>query len=102
MNGACVGGAIDLASFADIRYCTADAKYSIKEVDVGLVADIGTTARFPKIIGSHSTYAELLLTGRWFFAQEAKEIGFVSKVFDNYQTMQREVQQLAHAIAQKS
>ena len=82
-----------------VRLCAKNTKFSIKEVDIGIVAgkkkneercvmfvifvfflDIGTTARFPKIIGNRSTYAELLFTGRFFDAKEAKDIGFVSQV----------------------
>lgn len=52
----------------------------MQEVKVGLAADIGTLQRFPKIVGNGSKARELALTGRKFYAQEAKEIGFVSEV----------------------
>jgi enoyl-CoA hydratase/carnithine racemase len=42
VHGMCVGGGIDLISAADLRYCTTDAKFSIKEIDIGVAADIGT------------------------------------------------------------
>ena len=75
-----IGGAIDLISACDIRYAASDSIFSIKEVDVGLAADIGTLQRWPKIIGNDSMARELALTARNFDAKEAKEIGFLSKV----------------------
>ncbi len=69
-------------SACDIRYASKDARFSIKEVDVGLAADIGTLQRFPKIVGNDSLARELCYTAREFDAAEAKEIGFLSKVVD--------------------
>jgi delta(3,5)-delta(2,4)-dienoyl-CoA isomerase len=80
INGIAVGLAIDIASACDIRICTDDATMGILEVKVGLAADIGTLQRFPKIVGNGSKARELALTGRKFYAEEAKEIGFVSQV----------------------
>lgn len=76
----CIGGAIDLLSACDVRFAAADSIFSIKEVDIGLAADIGTLQRFPKIVRSESVARELALTARNFSAQEALDIGFVSKV----------------------
>lgn len=50
---------------------------------LGLAADVGTMQRLPKIVGSQSLARELVFTGRKFPAQEAKEYGFVSKIFDS-------------------
>lgn len=52
IHNACVGGGIDLICMADIRYCTADSKYTIKEIDIGMAADLGTLQIFPNIIGN--------------------------------------------------
>ena len=41
MHGACIGGAIDLITACDIRLCSSDSKFSIKEVDIGIAADLG-------------------------------------------------------------
>ena len=72
-----------MLSACDIRYSSSDAWFTIKEVDVGLAADLGTLQRFPKIIGNDSMARELALTARKFDASEAKDIGFVSKVYEN-------------------
>jgi len=66
-----------LITACDIRYCSADAWFSVKEIDIGLAADIGTLSRFPKIVGNESLVRELVYTARKFSAQEAKELGLV-------------------------
>ena len=83
IHSACVGAGIDMTSAADIRYCTTDAWFQIKEVDLGLAADVGTLQRFPKVIGSDSLARELAFTARKFDAKEAHECGFVSRVLEN-------------------
>ena len=67
----------------DIRYCTSDAWFQIKEVDLGMAADVGTLQRLPKIIGSHSLLKELAYTGRKMLAPEALQVGFVSQVLND-------------------
>ena len=89
MHGAVVGGGIDLACAADIRYCTEDCWFSIYEVKVGLAADVGTLQRLPKIVGNDSTVRELALTGRRFLAPEAKELGMIGKIFANKEEVSR-------------
>lgn len=74
------GLAIDILSAVDIRYAAEDVRFSIKEVDAGLAADIGTLQRFPKIVSNDSWTRELALTGREFDAQEALQFGFISKI----------------------
>jgi enoyl-CoA hydratase/carnithine racemase len=56
MHSACVGGGVDLACACDMRYATADARFTVKEVDIGLAADLGTLQRLPKIIGSDVSF----------------------------------------------
>lgn len=77
VHGHCIGGGIDLISACDIRYCSKDAWFSVKEVDVGLAADIGTLQRFPKITGNDSLVRELIYTARKFTPDEALRLGFV-------------------------
>ena len=63
IHGACVGAGIDLICCADVRVCDPNAKFSIREVRLGLAADVGTLQRFPKIVGYGSLVRELCLTG---------------------------------------
>merc|ERR1719427_1983651 len=81
VHGACVGGGVDLITACDIRLCTQDAWFQVKEVDIGLAADVGTLQRLPKVIGSRSLVNELCLTARRMGAEEAVRCGLVSSVF---------------------
>ena len=101
IHGYCLGGAIDLVSACDMRYCAADAQFSIKEIDVGMAADVGTLQRLPRIIGD-GMLRELAYTGRVVVAQEAREIGLVNRVFVDYDTLLSGVMDIARAIAAKS
>ncbi|KAG9121864.1 hypothetical protein FRC07_001998, partial [Ceratobasidium sp. 392] len=79
-HGVAYGLAIDILCACDIRYSTPHTKFSIKEVDVGLAADIGTLARLPKITGNESLLRELALTARDFGVEEAARLGMISRV----------------------
>lgn len=80
LHGVAIGLAIDIACCADIRLCAAKTRLAVKEVDIGMAADIGTLARLPKIVGSTSWVKDVCLTARDFSAQEALAQGFVSGV----------------------
>lgn len=81
MHGYAFGLAIDLSTCADVRICAQDAKFSVKEVDVGIAADIGTLSRLPKVVGSQSWVKDVCLSARVFDADEALKMGFVTRVF---------------------
>ena len=102
IHGACVGGGIDLICAADMRYCSADAYFSIKEIDIGMVADVGTLQRLPKLIGGQGLVRELAYTGRRVEAAEARDIGLVNRVFDSREALQAGVREIAASIASKS
>ncbi|CAG5121755.1 unnamed protein product [Candidula unifasciata] len=102
VHSACIGGGIDMISACDIRYCTQDAWFQIKEVDLGLAADVGTLQRFQKIIGNDSTFRELAYTGRKFLSDEAKSLGFVSRVLLDKDELLTSALELAKTIASKS
>ncbi|MBT9554915.1 MAG: crotonase/enoyl-CoA hydratase family protein [Myxococcales bacterium] len=101
IHGACVGGGIDLICCADMRYCSADASFVIKEIDIGMTADVGTLQRLPKLIGD-GMVRELAYTGRKVLADEARAIGLVNRVWDTRDAMQAGVRELAATIAAKS
>ncbi|KAF4719597.1 putative enoyl CoA hydratase [Perkinsus olseni] len=79
-HGIAYGAGIDLLSQVDIRIASPDVRFSIREVLVGMAADVGTLQFFPLICGSDSVVRELCYTGRDFGAEEAKDLGFVSKI----------------------
>eukprot|EP00750_Incisomonas_marina_P033435 INCI9870.3.p1 GENE.INCI9870.3~~INCI9870.3.p1 ORF type:complete len:246 (+),score=49.67 INCI9870.3:534-1271(+) len=79
-----------------------DAFFSIKEVDVGLAADVGTLQRMPKVMGSHSLLRELAYTARNMLAAEALTCGFVSKVRKDKESTVEAAVRTAALIAEKS
>ena len=101
IHGACIGGGIDLICCADMRYCSSDATFSIKEIDMGMTADVGTLQRLPKLIGD-GMVRELAYTGRKFMAAEAQSLGLVNRIFDTPDTLLEGVMQIATEIAAKS
>jgi enoyl-CoA hydratase len=86
VSGWCIGGGVDLISAVDIRYAGADAKFSVREVRVGMVADVGSLARLPAIIGDGHV-RELALTGKDIDAERAAAIGLVNEVFPDQQSV---------------
>ena len=86
ISGWCIGGGVDLITAADIRYASAEAKFSVREVRVGMVADVGTLARLPAIIGD-GHLRELALTGKDIDAEYAARIGLVNDVYPDPQTV---------------
>lgn len=102
VHGACVGGGVDLITACDIRLCTQDAWFQVKEVDIGLAADVGTLQRLPKVIGSRSLVNELALTARKMYADEAKSSGLVSRVYQDKESMMTGALELASEIASRS
>jgi len=103
LHGTAFGLAIDIASACDIRYAATTTQFCIKEVDIGLAADIGSLARLPKITGNESLLRELAFTSRVFEAEEAQKLGLVSKVVQGGKDqVLAEALKLAKQIASKS
>jgi enoyl-CoA hydratase len=82
VHGWCLGAGIDLITACDIRFSDDSAGFGIRETPMGLVADVGTVQRLPRIVGPGHT-AELLFTGRDFGSDEAERIGLVNRVVDD-------------------
>lgn len=101
IHGACVGGGVDIVTAFDMRYATKDAFFSIAEIDLGIVADIGTLQRLPKLI-PEGIVRELTYTGRRFYAAEAKEMGLINTVYEDKDEMMAGVMEIAQTIASKS
>jgi enoyl-CoA hydratase/carnithine racemase len=102
VQGLCIGAGVDFATACDIRYCSADAQFSIKEVDVGLAADLGTLHRAAMVCGNMSWVRELAFTGRAVPAAEAMQFGLVSKVCPEPAALHSASLALAATIAGKS
>jgi enoyl-CoA hydratase len=82
VHGWCIGGGVDLISAVDIRYASADAKFSVREVKLAMVADMGSLARLPLIL-SDGHLRELALTGKDIDAARAEKIGLINTVYED-------------------
>ncbi len=101
VQGGCIGGGVDLLAAVDCRYASADAYFSIKEIDLAITADVGTLQRLPHLM-PQGLVRELAFTGRKFTAQEAKACGFINAVYPSSAEMNEAVMALAKTIAEKS
>ncbi len=81
VNGAAIGAGFNLALACDIIYASTEAIFSQAFVLVGLTPDMGGTYYLPRIVGLHRA-KELIYSGRQLSAQEALEMGIVSKVLE--------------------
>lgn len=101
VHGACVGGAIDLVTACDMRYASENAYFNVKEVDLGLAADVGTLQRLPSIVGQG-------VAREWAYlacdvdANEAHRTGLVNQFFADEESLLAEVTAIAEKIAAKS
>jgi enoyl-CoA hydratase len=101
VHGACIGGGIDLITACDMRYCSANAYFTVKEIDVGMTADVGTLQRLPRLIGE-GLARELAYTGRRVDGSEAQQMRLVNRCFESPEALQAGVMDIAHSIAAKS
>jgi enoyl-CoA hydratase/carnithine racemase len=98
VRGWCIGGGLDLIAACDIRLCSADARFSLREAKIAIVADIGSLQRLPPIIGEGNT-RELAFTGKDIDAQRAQRIGLVNEVYDSPQALMDGARAMAREIA---
>ncbi|MEM6764535.1 MAG: crotonase/enoyl-CoA hydratase family protein [Bacteroidota bacterium] len=101
IHGGCIGAGLDIAAACDMRYCTESTAFSIKEIDMGLVADLGSIQRLPHILPD-GIIRELAYTGRKFLAGEALTHGLVNAVYKDKEEMMDAVMSVAGQIAEKS
>lgn len=98
VHGWCIGGGLDLAAACDIRLCSADARFSLRETKIAIVADLGSLQRLPPIIGQGHT-RELAFTGKDIGAARAKEIGLVNEVYEGGEALLAAARALCAEIA---
>jgi enoyl-CoA hydratase len=101
IEGNAIGGGVDLATACDLRYATDDAKISVKEVDLGIVADVGTMQRLPFLVGDQRA-RELTYTGRTIGGKDAAAYGLCLESFPTADAMMAHVRSVAATIASKS
>ena len=101
VDGVCVGAGLDLATACDLRYATVGARFAIREIDMGVVADIGVLQRMPKIVGEGVT-RELAYTGREVRGEEAAALRLVNACFADRDALMHGVTAVALDLASKS
>lgn len=101
-HGVAIGLALDILSAVDIRYASKDAKLSVREIAIGMAADIGSLQRLPKIVNNIGWLKEVSYTGRFFTPEEAKSQGLINEVFETKEKALDKALELAKDIAEKS
>ncbi len=100
IHGGCIGGALDMVAAACIRYATRDAFFCIQEINIGMVADVGSLQRLPKLMPL-GLLNELAYTGRRLPAERALECGLVTQLFDSHEALVAGALACANEIATK-
>jgi enoyl-CoA hydratase len=101
IQGGCIGGALDLATACDIRYCSADAFFCVQEINIGMAADLGVLQRLPKIVPP-GVAREMAYTGDRLPAERALAVGLVNAVLPDAQALLEHAMSAAKGIAAKS
>ncbi len=101
VHGACVGAGVDIVTACDMRYSTADAFFQVKEIDMGMVADVGTLQRLPRLIAD-GIARELCYTGRKMPGSEAEKYGLVNAAYSTTVELKTRVEEVARNISAKS
>lgn len=100
IQGGCVGAGVDMVTACCIRYASSDAFFCIQEINIGMVADVGTLQRLPKLIPL-AIVKELAYTGRRLKADKALGYGLVNEVFETPELLLAAALQCASEIAAK-
>ncbi|GGE16116.1 enoyl-CoA hydratase [Polymorphobacter glacialis] len=101
VHGACIGGGVDLITACDIRIAAEGSYFTIQEVSIAIVADVGTLQRIPYLL-PQGLIRELAYTGRRFPVEEARQYGFVNRVEASHDAALAAADAMAREIAAKS
>ena len=100
LHGGCIGGAVDMVTAACLRYASADTFFCIQEINIGMVADVGTLQRLPKLMPM-AVVKELAYTGRRLNADKALQHGLVNEICADQASALAAAMQAAQEIASK-
>ena len=101
VHGGCIGGAVDLVTACCLRYATHDAFFTIQEIAIGMMADVGTLQRLPKQL-PEAVVRELAYTGDRLSAARAERLGFVNGLFDTHEALVEGALEVARRIASRA
>lgn len=99
VHGWCIGAGLELISACDLRLCSADARFSLPEVKLGITADLGGLQRLPGLVG-RGRAAHLALTGEPIDAAAAERWGLVTEVLPTPEALFARAEALADTLAQ--
>ena len=101
VQGGCIGGGVDFVAACCLRYATRDAWFVIQEINLGMMADVGTLNRMPKQL-PEAVIRELAYTGDRLPAERAERLGFVNGLFETHEALVAGALEVARRIAAKS
>lgn len=101
VQGGCIGGALDLATACDMRVCSADAFFTVQEIHIGMMADLGVLQRLARIV-PQGVARQMAYTGERVDAKRALETGLVNAVLADHGAVLEHALGLARQIAAKS
>ena len=101
INGYCLGGGLEIAMCCDIRICSANARFGLPEINIGMIPGWGGTLRLPRLIGE-SRAKNMLLRGKMITSQAALDYGLVAEVYENVAVMREKAGELAVELASKA
>jgi enoyl-CoA hydratase len=101
VQGACVGAGLDLIAACDLRLAATGAYFRIEEINIGMMADVGSLQRLPRIL-PEAVVRELAYLGTSLTADRAERLGFVNAVLPDPEALQAAALEMAHAIAAKA
>jgi len=100
LHGGVIGGAVDMVTACCIRYGSKDTFFCIQEINIGMVADVGTLQRLPKLVPL-AVVKELAYTGRRMGADKALGYGLLNAVFETHEQTVEAALECAVEIASK-
>jgi enoyl-CoA hydratase len=100
-QGAVIGAAVDLVSACDLRFATSDSYFVIQEINIGLMADLGSLQRLPLALPD-AIVRQMAFTGAPLAPQKAEQLGFVNQVYEGHEQMLEDVFRIARTIADRS
>ncbi len=98
VHGWCIGGGVNMISAADIRLCSANAKFSLREAKLAITPDIGGLQWLPRIVGEGIT-REMAFTAGDYDAAFALRTGLVNHVLDTPDELFAKANEIAQQIA---
>jgi enoyl-CoA hydratase len=101
VQGGCIGGGVDMVTACCLRYATRDAYFVIQEINLGMMADVGTFNRMPKQL-PEAVVRELGYTGDRLPAERAERLGFVNGLFDTHEQLVAGALEVGRRIASKA